>query len=168
MTRQRDTHQNEITNAEGDLQKHYGPHDIFRALKDVCEEVSSGEYTYEHCFTQHTTQKPTRGGSNTNMGYFTGIEFIDVEPAGPGEEDEGAEGLDDGSGRKIVLKYENGQQCWNGPARSTSVVLTCSEESQIWRVVEEEKCVYRMDMGSPAACLGEGQVPAQRKEKDEL
>jgi len=62
--------------------------------------------------------------------------------------------------------YENGQHCWNGPNRQTTVVLACAEKDEIWKVVEQEKCMYRMDVGSPAVCEN-GQKKADPK-KDEL
>jgi protein kinase C substrate 80K-H len=157
LKNERSSRETEIDNAERDLKKDYGPNGIFRALQDVCQSVESGEYVYEHCFMQSTTQKPQRGGSNTIMGNFVSVEIIDAEPPSVMDDDEGqeSEALDTGFGKKIAIKYENGAQCWNGPQRSTLVVLSCSKESTIWRVVEEEKCVYRMEGGSPAACLGE-------------
>jgi protein kinase C substrate 80K-H len=30
--------------------------------------------------------------------------------------------------------------------------LACAEQNEIWKVFEEEKCVYRMEVGSPAVC----------------
>jgi protein kinase C substrate 80K-H len=120
---------------------------------------------------ESTAQKSTKGGGSTNMGNFIRVEYIDVEPLAPGEDGTDGEALDTGATRKLVLKYENGQQCWNGPMRSTSIVLSCSEESKMWKVVEEEKCVYRIEGGNPAACLGEADGKtdgANSKDKDEL
>lgn len=57
-----------------------------------------------------------------------------------------------GPRERIVLNYANGQGCWNGPARSTKVILGCSEKEVIWRVRESEKCVYEVWAGSSAAC----------------
>jgi protein kinase C substrate 80K-H len=31
-------------------------------------------------------------------------------------------------------------------------VLACAEKDEIWKIVEEEKCVYRMEVGTPAVC----------------
>ena len=80
------------------------------------------------------------------MGNFARIEKVMVD------EDLPADGKGLGSGERWVIKYENGQHCWNGPNRSTQVILACAEKDEIWKIVEEEKCVYRMEVGSPAVC----------------
>lgn len=141
-----DNDKNELQKHEEDLNKDYGPSDVFRALKSTCVEKDSGEYTYEFCFMDKTTQKSKKGGGHTGMGNFARIEKITVD------EDLPADGKGLGSGERWALKYENGQHCWNGPNRSTMVVLTCYEKDEIWKVVEEEKCVYRMEVGTPAVC----------------
>ncbi|KAF4546709.1 Mannose-6-phosphate receptor binding protein [Lasiodiplodia theobromae] len=146
----------ELENHESDLTKDYGPDEIFRALKGQCVSVDSGEYTYEFCYMDKTWQKPKKRGGNTNMGNFVRIETIVVD------EDVGPDGKGLGSGERIALKYENGQNCWNGPNRSTTVILACAEKDEIWKVREEEKCVYRMEVGSPAVC-----TPAQKQKKSE-
>ncbi|KAH8707103.1 glucosidase II beta subunit-like protein-domain-containing protein [Phaeosphaeriaceae sp. PMI808] len=136
----------ELTKHEEDLAKDYGPDSIFRALKDACVEKDSGEYTYEHCFFSRTTQKSRNGGSHTGMGNFAHITSITADEELP------ADGKGLGSGERLALKYENGQHCWSGPSRSTLVVLACAETDEIWKIVEEEKCVYRMEVGTPAVC----------------
>ncbi|KAK4187074.1 putative glucosidase 2 subunit beta precursor [Podospora australis] len=130
-----------------DLEKDYGPDDIFRALKGKCITNDAGEYDYELCWFDRTTQKSKKGAhGNTNMGGFVRIdqEFVDEEDRPDGK------GL--GKGQRMVLRYENGQGCWNGPNRRTDVYLACAETDEIWRTVEAEKCVYRMEVGTPAAC----------------
>jgi protein kinase C substrate 80K-H len=82
------------------------------------------------------------------------------------DEEVDAEGKGLGTGERTVLMYENGQHCWNGPNRQTTVVLACAEKDEIWKVVEQEKCMYRMDVGTPAVCEI-GQKKADSK-KDEL
>ena len=143
------TAQNDLTKQREDLNdKDYGPDSIFRALRDVCVAKDSGEYTYEMCFLGKTQQKPKKGGGATNMGTFTGfdVEFVD--------DDLPINGRGLGKGDRIVLKFENGQHCWNGPNRSTRVVLACAEHDEIWKVSESEKCVYRMEVGTAAVCQG--------------
>ena len=149
-----------LTTEEEDLSKDYGPDEIFRALKGKCTSVESGEYTYELCWFQKTMQKSKKGHGNTNMGDFT---RIDREMA---DDEERHDGRGLGTGERMVLRYENGQGCWNGPRRRTDVWLGCAEKEEIWRVSESEKCVYKMEVGTPAA--SEPAVAAPAVEKDEL
>ncbi|KAI5268767.1 hypothetical protein E4T47_07568 [Aureobasidium subglaciale] len=143
-----------------DLNKEYGPDGVFRALKGQCISVDSGEYTYELCFMEHTTQKSKKGGSSTRMGNFVRFDKITVD------EEVSADGKGLGSGERIAMRHENGQHCWNGPNRSTTVILACAEQHEIWKVFEEEKCVYRMEVGTPAVC--EALKKTEAEVKDEL
>ncbi len=143
-----------------DLEKDYGTDDIFRALKGKCISTDAGEYEYELCWIDRTSQKSKKGHGNTNMGNFV---RIDRELADEGER---ADGKSLGKGERMVLRYENGQGCWNGPNRKTDVWLACAETDELWRVSESEKCVYKMEVGTPAACEV-GQEPDERT-KDEL
>lgn len=136
----------ELRSHREDLEKDYGPDEVFRALKGQCVEKQSGEYTYEFCWMDKTTQKSNKGGGHTNMGNFARIDKITVD------EDLPPDGKGLGSGERYALKYENGQHCWSGPNRSTQVILACAEKDEIWKIVEEEKCVYRMEVGTPAVC----------------
>jgi protein kinase C substrate 80K-H len=146
-----------------DLSKDWGADDVFRALKGQCVSTEAGEYTYEVCFLEKTTQKPKKGGGNTNMGNFVSLEKVFVD------EDVAADGRGLGSGERIAMKHENGQHCWNGPNRSTTVILACSEQNELWKVMEEAKCVYRMEVGTPAVCEALGQsAKAASVGKDEL
>lgn len=129
-----------------DLEKDYGVDDIFRALKGKCVSTDAGEYEYELCWIDRTTQKSRKGHGNTNMGNFV---RIDKELA---DEEERADGKSLGKGERMVLRFENGQGCWNGPNRKTDVWLACAETEELWRVSESEKCVYKMEVGTPAAC----------------
>lgn len=146
-----------------DLSKDWGVDDVFRALKGQCVSTEAGEYTYEVCFMEKTTQKPKKGGGNTNMGNFVSLEKVFVD------EDVAADGRGLGSGERIAMKHENGQHCWNGPNRSTTVILACSEQNELWKVMEEAKCVYRMEVGTPAVCEALGQSgKAANAGRDEL
>lgn len=152
---------NELTKHTADLTAEYGPDDVFRALKGRCIERDSGEYTYELCWMDRTTQKSKKGGGNTGMGNFVRFDTITVDDDLPSD----GKGL--GAGVRHVMKFENGQHCWNGPSRSTTVVMACAETDEIWKIAEEEKCVYRMEVGTPAVCEnGSGQQ--QPPKKDEL
>ncbi|KUI59110.1 Glucosidase 2 subunit beta [Cytospora mali] len=143
-----------------DLDKDYGADDIFRVLKDKCVSTDSGEYTYEVCWLGKTSQKSKKGHAATNMGKFT---RVDTEEA---DDEERLDGKSLGKGPRMVMRYENGQSCWNGPQRRTDVWLGCADSDEIWRVSESEKCVYKMEVGTPAACE-DVQEPGVRT-KDEL
>ncbi|KAI1155550.1 glucosidase II beta subunit-like protein-domain-containing protein [Nemania diffusa] len=129
-----------------DLEKDYGSDDIFRVLNGKCTSVEAGEYEYELCWMAQTNQKSKKGGSRTNMGNFQKISFQDSD------EEERHDGKGLGRGKRMVLEYTNGQHCWNGPNRRTDVWLACAETEELWRVSEQEKCVYKMEVGTPAAC----------------
>ena len=146
--RDQSTSQSDLTRALDDLKRDHGPQDVFRALKSTCITRDSGEYTYELCFMASTKQKPKKGGSDTNMGNFVGFDTEEVDD-GDGHS---PEGKSLGTGTRVVMKYEGGQHCWNGPNRATRVVLACSEKDEIWRVSESEKCIYRMEVGTAAVC----------------
>lgn len=150
----------QLTTHREDLEKDYGVDDVFRALKGQCVSKDSGEYTYELCWLDKTKQKSKKGGSHTTMGNFVSIDKIMVDDEVPPD----GKGL--GSGERVALRYENGQHCWNGPNRSTLVVLACAEKDEVWKITEEEKCVYRMEVGTPAVC-GVGEKK-EGKPKDEL
>jgi protein kinase C substrate 80K-H len=66
-------------------------------------------------------------------------------------------------GERLVMKYENGQYCWNEPNRSTRVVMACTEKDEIWKISEGEKCVYQMEVGTAAVCEANG---SEFKEKN--
>ena len=143
-----------------DLENDYGQNDIFRALKGTCVSKDSGEYEYELCWLDKTSQKSRKGGGNTGMGNFVRFDKMYFD------EEVNVEGQGLGTGDRTVLMYENGQHCWNGPNRQTTVVLACAEKDEIWKVVEQEKCMYRMDVGTPVVCEST-QSKAEAK-KDEL
>lgn len=149
---------NKIRDQQSDLEKDYGTAGIFRALKGQCIEKDAGEYKYEHCFLDSTKQVAKKGGSVTSMGKFTKIAMTTVE-----ELNEAGDVI---TVEKIALEYERGQSCWNGPNRSTKVVLECGEQNEILKTAEDEKCVYSMLVTTPAVCRGaEDDVP---RSKDEL
>jgi protein kinase C substrate 80K-H len=149
-----------LTEDKTDLEKDYGPDDIFRILKDKCVSTDAGEYTYELCWMGKTAQKSKKGGGFTNMGNFDRIDFQESD------EEDRHDGKGLGRGKRMVLRYEHGQSCWNGPNRKTDVWLACAETEELWRVSEQEKCVYKMEVGTPAAC--EEAVEPGTRSRDEL
>ncbi|KAJ4862088.1 glucosidase II beta subunit-like domain-containing protein [Trichoderma breve] len=150
----------ELEQERSDLQKDFGPSDIFRAIQGKCAEIDAGEYTYELCWLDKTLQKSKKGHASTNMGNYARIDIAIAD------EEDRVDGKSLGSGPRMVMRYENGQTCWNGPQRRTDVWLGCAETEEIWRVSEAEKCVYKLEVGTPAAC--EDETVKKSHEKDEL
>lgn len=138
--------QSQLSEHQRDLEKDYGTDDIFRSMQGKCVSTDSGEYEYQLCWLDKTTQKSKKGHGDTNMGNYV---RIDREIA---DDEERVDGKGLGKGPRMVLRYENGQGCWNGPNRRTDVWLACAETDEVWRVSESEKCVYKMEVGTPAAC----------------
>lgn len=134
----------ELEDRKLDLHKDYGSDSVFRSLKGSCISKDSGEYTYELCWMEKTKQIPKKGGSTTTMGTFSAFTTITAD-----EQDSNGKVVPQ---KKIALEYTNGQTCWNGPARSTKIVLECGEQNEILKVTEDEKCVYSMFVTTPAAC----------------
>lgn len=153
---------NDLERQTSDLATDYGPDGVFRALKGQCIAKDSGEYSYELCWLDRTKQRSKKGGGETNMGNHVGFEMILVNDELP------ADGRGLGTGERLAIRHENGQGCWNGPSRSTLVVLACAEKDEIWKITEEEKCVYRMEVGSPAVCELNKRTGDEKAEKDEL
>ncbi|KAJ5872566.1 Glucosidase 2 subunit beta [Penicillium soppii] len=152
---------NKLRDQRADLEQDYGTASIFRALKGVCISQDAGEYTYEHCFLESTKQNQRKGGNSVSMGKFSKVGTTSVE-----EVNEAGEVI---NVEKTVIEYNHGQSCWNGPNRSTRVILECGEENKILKTSEEEKCVYAMLVTSPAVCVGgEEAGNAAPRSKDEL
>lgn len=150
-----------LTNQQSDLEKDYGPDSVFRALKDTCITRDSGEYTYELCWFKETKQKSKKGGSDSKMGKYVRFGTITTDELSSAGEIVAVE--------KMTLEYENGQKCWNGPARSTTVIMECGENDELLKVTEDEKCVYSMHVATPAVCGENASEKGEEKsEKDEL
>lgn len=88
----------------------YGPEEGFRMLTELpngCLELNDREYTYSLCPFKSVHQKSI-GSSNSDPGTCIGrwgrwLESDEYEKS------------------YKVMYYENGQQCWNGPTRTTKV-----------------------------------------------
>ncbi|KAK0537488.1 hypothetical protein OC835_001727 [Tilletia horrida] len=120
--------------------KKHGREGEFKALEGTCITKEVGEYTYEFCFGRSTHQKTTKGGMSTSMGTF---ERFDPLNKSNEKEDE----------YYLTQLYSNGQHCWNGPARSVNVELSCGLENELIDVFEAEKCIYSMKVRTPAVCF---------------
>ena len=105
----------------------------FGPLYRQCYEFTDREYTYKMCAFDKVTQRSKSGGRETNLGTW---------------------GSWSGSGdrRYFVMKYENGEKCWNGPSRSATITLKCGLEDALLSASEPNRCEYAMEFSSPAVC----------------
>jgi Glucosidase II beta subunit-like protein len=109
-----------------------GPNGELYPLANQCFSVESGKYTYEVCVFRDAKQKEGTDGG-TQLGKFTRMEYTEE------------------TGERI-LYWENGQRCWNGPARSATVHLTCGAENKVLSADEPDTCRYVLQMESYIAC----------------
>lgn len=125
--------QSEMKQLEEKLDRDYGPEEVFAAMDGECFEYTDIEYVYNLCLFGKTTQRSKSGGSDINLGYWH-------EWVGP-------------SGNKYSkMKYDRGLTCWNGPARSTIITLSCGKENMLISVTEPSRCEYAMEFLTPAMC----------------
>lgn len=112
----------------------------FAPLHGKCLEYTDREYVYKLCMYDRASQRPKDGGGETSLGTFTGWE-----------------------NDYLLMKYEHGQGCWNGPNRSAKVVLSCGVEDQLTAVSEPSRCEYDFRLTTPAVC----DKPEEQGDEDE-
>jgi len=123
----------EIRELKESMDIDFGEDDQFLPLHRQCFEYTDREYTYKLCMFDQVTQRPKAGGADTNLGRW---------------------GNWDGPENNIFnkMKYTNGLSCWNGPARSTEVRLSCGIETKLLTVSEPNRCIYVIEAETPAVC----------------
>lgn len=124
----------QIRDVEQFLVQDFGKDSVWAALKGQCFELNDMQYTYKLCPFEKAMQKDKNGYSETSLG--TWGSWTGAEPH-----------------KYSAQKYEKGQQCWNGPERSTDVVIECGEENELVSTSEPAKCEYKFVFRSPAACV---------------
>ncbi|KAK2194125.1 hypothetical protein NP493_2g09049 [Ridgeia piscesae] len=139
--------ESEISKLESLLDIDFGGETEFYPLYGECFEMTDREYTYKLCPFDKATQRSKNGGSETSLGKWSHWD-------GP-----------DGN-KYSVMKFEKGQNCWNGPDRSVKVNVNCGKENQLLTATEPNKCEYEFQFVTPTAC---SQVPSPADEShDEL
>lgn len=126
----------EITRLEEQAGRDYGPDHEFAILDGQCFEFDDLEYVYSLCPFGRATQRSKSGGTDVNLGQWN--DWI-------GQPD-----------RYSQAKFDRGLTCWNGPARSSLVSLSCGLENKVLSVSEPNRCEYAMELATPALCNPEG------------
>lgn len=124
----------EIRALKDTLEIDYGEDKQFAPLYQQCFELTDREYVYKLCMFEQVTQKPKAGGSDINLGRWGNWD-------GPEEN------------KYSKMMYSNGLNCWNGPARSTEVRLSCGSDNKILSVAEPNRCIYVIEAETPAVCM---------------
>jgi hypothetical protein len=60
----------EVEGVSNQLSTDCGPDDVFRAIKDDCVSLDTGEYTYTVCIMKNVSQKSNKDSSTSNLGYL--------------------------------------------------------------------------------------------------
>ncbi|KAA6428325.1 MAG: hypothetical protein FRX49_01921 [Trebouxia sp. A1-2] len=115
------------TDLEAKLAHDYGLEGAFGALVDECYDAQVDKYTYSVCPFKDAFQK--EGASKTSLGTWAGL-------------------TDDST----VMRFSNGQACWQGPARSMTVSVKCGSTEKLQKVEEPSRCEYVATLLTPAAC----------------
>ncbi|KAL0099944.1 hypothetical protein PUN28_019993 [Cardiocondyla obscurior] len=138
--------QSEIRQLEEKIDRDYGPEEVFASFDGECFEYTDLEYIYKLCLYSMATQRSKSGGSSVNLGHWN-------EWVGP-------------PGAKYTkMKYDRGLTCWNGPARSTIVTLSCGIENKLTAVTEPNRCEYAMEFSTPALCNPNTIEPADKHDE---
>ena len=111
-----------------------GPNEEYASLIDQCFEFDDREYTYILCPYDRTVQKSKSNNGETSIGTWSSWDT--KNPAS----------------KYTAMLYTNGVNCWNGPARSCKVHLSCGVENKITSVAEPNRCEYEMKFETPTAC----------------
>jgi protein kinase C substrate 80K-H len=119
-----------VEEAEAFLNKDYGAENQFYKLSGQCFDITLKQYVYEIC--PYDSAKQKEGHSSTSLGRWGGFAT-------------NAQGA-------MTMKFEGGQTCWQGPARSLTAIMKCGAENKVLAVDEPSKCVYEMQFATPAVC----------------
>lgn len=115
------------------LEHDTGAESEFASMIEKCYEYDDREYIYKLCPFDKAVQVSKANNGETSIGKW----------ASWGPEDKN---------KYMTMKFENGLACWNGPQRSTKVILSCGLENKVISVAEPNKCEYEMKFETPAVC----------------
>ena len=135
--KRRDEKQTALDAVAADLAHFVGERAEFQHMLGQCYEARVDKYEYSVCPFAESTQDRTRLGR-----------MVPLEPETRGDGDgENAAGV---VARR--LSFKDGERCWNGPARSMTVSLTCGAAPRLFAVTEPSRCEYAAVLATPAVC----------------
>jgi protein kinase C substrate 80K-H len=145
LSSERASLQSKVTELNKELTLDYGADREFRTLHNKCFSIQSNQYKYEFCFFGKATQTENGHSGGTSLGSFTGWSEPEQGSAGSSSTSSAA-----AFSRKML--FENGNTCWQGPARSLAVSFKCGLDTAVVSVDEVRRCVYAMVVETPAVC----------------
>ena len=151
---------NDISDAEKYTGSTYGADHAWASLKDQCFEYTDMQYVYKLCLFDRATQKPKDGGGETSLGFARCLSTCLAQTTascsnwGEWKEKDGDE--------YAMQLYKNGQGCWNGPDRSTKVVIDCGTEIKLVGASEPARCVDCL-MNSPMISFKDASTSSHSK-----
>jgi hypothetical protein len=124
--------------------------DAQRGLQDTCVELLQGKYTYRVCLFNKCEQQESGSYTWTSLGTY------DSSASEKWEGD--SQAREESAGMGTALRFTHGERCWNGPLRSTTVLLECGATTALLGMSEPETCSYELLMSTPAVC-SEADIP---------
>ena len=161
-----------VQELERDLERDYGPSDVFHPLYRECLQASLNGYTYRVCPFQSAEQVESGGGGRRfSLGRYDGWrrEPLSEGRGGAGSlsedrivfkvgQDTNAGTDESGAARRaqegyaISQAFRDGAPCPGAGARKCDVVFECGREAHVLSVEEVATCSYRLAFATPAAC----------------
>lgn len=130
--------QSRITSLTDKLKQDFGKEKEFYYFYDQCFEGKEGKYVYKVCPYKKASQ--VEGHSSTNLGRWDKFEES-----------------------YRMMRFSNGDKCWNGPDRSLKVRLRCGLSNELNGVDEPSRCEYVAVLSTPAMCVEEKLKELQQK-----
>jgi protein kinase C substrate 80K-H len=125
------------------LKTDFGESDVFLPLSSECFSLNvstDGKVVgFDLCPFRFAVQKS--GDQVTYLGLFAGWAPNNPVTSAPQK-----------SQRLSAQAYTGGEQCWNGPERSTAVKVECYYTNKLLSARENGRCIYEFIFGTPAAC----------------
>ncbi|XP_074577108.1 glucosidase 2 subunit beta-like [Curcuma longa] len=133
--------QSRISSLSEKLKHDFGKEKEFYSFYDQCFENKQNKYVYKVCPFRKASQ--VEGHSTTQLGRWENFEES-----------------------YSVMKFSNGDRCWNGPDRSLKVRLRCGLKYELADVDEPSRCEYVAILSTPILCREEKLKELQQKLED--